>query len=244
MAEILQEFESVIKVGISHPVYQALTLLTLFTTWTYLASIITQNYSHVDKLWSIMPIIYVWVFGARSFLGLEKYDSRVTIMSILVTIWGVRLTYNFARKGGYRWHDEDYRWSALRKIIAPRILWHFFAFAFIAVYQNILIFLFSAGPMIAAWYARDKPFGTWDFISGVGFLMAWTVEIIADQQQWKFQTEKYRKLNSTEHLTGDYRLGFYRRGLFYYSRHPNFFGEITLWWFYYFFYCRCNRTMD
>lgn len=39
-------------------------------------------------------------------------NARLLIMAVLVTVWGTRLTYNFARKGGYRFSAEDYRWGS------------------------------------------------------------------------------------------------------------------------------------
>src|SRR5210317_526010 len=61
----------------------------------FLVSSITDNYRQVDKLWSLIPIAYVWIVAIRS--GLEP---RILLMGGLVTIWGLRLTYNFNRRGG------------------------------------------------------------------------------------------------------------------------------------------------
>lgn len=75
---------------------------------------VSKNNSQVDKLWSIVPIYYVWHMTA---LGL--WDPRMILMSVLVSLWGIRLTYNFARRGAYSWKfwsgEEDYRWEVLRK---------------------------------------------------------------------------------------------------------------------------------
>ena len=73
--------------------------LLIYTTLTFLCFIIgelSKNYSQVDKVWSIAPIIYVWFFTIHS-----EFNLRMVLMSILVTIWGIRLTYNFSRKSGY-----------------------------------------------------------------------------------------------------------------------------------------------
>ena len=58
----------------------------------FLIGEITKNYSQIDKIWSIIPIVYVWYFTIQS-----DFDSRMLLMSTLVSIWGVRLTFNFAR---------------------------------------------------------------------------------------------------------------------------------------------------
>ena len=80
----------------------------------FLLGELTKNYSQIDKVWSLVPIFVVWYFTLSS-----NFNNRMTIMSILVTIWGLRLTYNFSRRGGYSiyfWKgEEDYRWKEVRK---------------------------------------------------------------------------------------------------------------------------------
>jgi len=81
---------------------------------------------------------------------------------------------------------------------------------------------------------RNNPLNLWDFVSFVLFAFFLTIEIVSDQQQWNFQTEK-KRLTSINKLEGEYKTGFIRSGLFKYSRHPNFFAEMMLWWSYYLF---------
>ena len=96
---------------------------------------LSRNNSQMDKLWSILPIAYTWVIAAKS--GMEP---RVVIYSVLVTIWGVRLTINFARKGAYQlkfWAgEEDYRWQVLRqnKYLKNKFAWAMFDLFFISIY--------------------------------------------------------------------------------------------------------------
>lgn len=66
----------------------------------------------VDKLWSIAPVCYFWHFALHDRLAHGAgvpLNYRLVCMAALATLWGSRLTYNFARKGGYRWAEEDYR---------------------------------------------------------------------------------------------------------------------------------------
>lgn len=58
----------------------------------------------VDQIWSISPVIYMWYFAVAT-----GFHPKVVLLALLVSVWGVRLTYNFARKGGYS-GEEDYRW--------------------------------------------------------------------------------------------------------------------------------------
>ena len=93
-----------------------ITIMLITAMVCFPVSEITGNYSQVDKLWSLMPVVY-------SFIALAAFPTpRILIMSILVTIWGFRLSYNFSRKGGYNiipWKgEEDYRWKFVRELPA------------------------------------------------------------------------------------------------------------------------------
>ena len=76
---------------------------------------ITRNNSQVDKIWSLLPIVYCWIIAAKG--GMHP---RLVVMAVLATLWGLRLTYNFARKGAYKlrfWEgEEDYRWEKVRAL--------------------------------------------------------------------------------------------------------------------------------
>ena len=80
--------------------------VTCFLTW--FLSIPTKDTSWVDRIWSIVPIVYAWVFAA----GANFNDMRLNVMASLITLWGARLTFNFASKGGYAPGGEDYRWES------------------------------------------------------------------------------------------------------------------------------------
>ena len=99
------------------PLVLVLIVAGVVCAFVWITSLITKEHSWVDRLWSIVPVVYVWIFAA--FAGLA--DARLTIMAILVTLWGARLTFNFARKGGYS-GTEDYRWPILRSRINPEAL--------------------------------------------------------------------------------------------------------------------------
>src|SRR5690554_197138 len=73
--------------------------------YCFIVGEITGNNSQMDKLWSILPIVYAWIIVVQSGMNL-----RLIVMAILITIWGVRLTLNFAKKGAYSikfWSGEE-----------------------------------------------------------------------------------------------------------------------------------------
>lgn len=199
--------------------------------YCFIVGEITNNNSQMDKLWSILPEIYAWVVAVKG-----NMNPRLVIMAVLATIWGARLTYNFAKKGAYSikfWAgEEDYRWIILRenKMFKPHWKWALFNFFFISIFQNVLILLTTL-PAVAA-MTSSAGFNYIDVIAIVYMGGAILLETIADKQQWDFQSTKYKLLGEgkkLEELPEPYNKGFNTTGLWKYSRHPNYLGEQSTW---------------
>lgn len=204
------------------PLIVCLVICASITLATWVASIVTREYSWVDRIWSIAPIVYVWVFAVAS-----GFDGRLVLMAVLVSAWGIRLTFNFARKGGYRPGGEDYRWAVLRGRMS-RAGFAAFNLLFISVYQNAVILLFCL-PAATVFAADGAPLGPADAVLAVVFLALLVGESVADQQQWAFHRWK-----AAERAAGRVpQPGFLQTGLFRVSRHPNFFFEQAQWWIFY-----------
>jgi steroid 5-alpha reductase family enzyme len=184
----------------------------------WVLSLITRDTSWVDRAWSVVPVVYVWIFALAGISGGED-ATRLIVMALLVTAWGVRLTYNFARKGGYS-GVEDYRWAIIRQRLRP---WQFqvFNLLFIIGFQMTLLVLITLPASVAL--AHPAPLTGWDAAFTVLFLAFLAGETVADQQQWNFHRRK----------AAGRAEGFLREGLFRYSRHPNFFFEQAQWWVFY-----------
>ncbi|WP_133556523.1 DUF1295 domain-containing protein [Algoriphagus boseongensis] len=203
--------------------------------YCFIVGELTRNNSQVDKYWSILPIIYAWVMA---YYG--DFSPRMILMAALVTAWGVRLTYNFARKGAYRlkfWEgEEDYRWEILRKKpeFQPRWKWTLFNLFFISGYQNVLILLFTL-PMLVTLQFDGAPLGIWDIVVTGGVLFFLILELVADEQHWAYQSEKWKLIREGKLLYGDFAKGFLDKGLWAISRHPNYLGEQGIWVCFYFF---------
>lgn len=197
------------------PLVLVLIVAGVVCAFVWITSLITKEHSWVDRLWSIVPVVYVWIFAA--FAGLA--DARLTIMAILVTLWGARLTFNFARKGGYS-GTEDYRWPILRSRMKG---WQFeiFNLLFIVLYQNLILVLIALPALTA--YEHQGGFGVLDVVVALLFLGLLIGETVADQQQWVFQ-------NAKKAGGADFRPRFLTTGLWRFSRHPNFFFEQAQWW--------------
>lgn len=200
----------------------ALILMSISIVVCFIVGSITQNHSQVDKLWTFLPPTYCLIVVLCSPL-----HPRLLLMNTLAWMWGLRLTYNFVRKGGYTWTGEDYRWPILREMVNNRLLFELFNLTFISIFQNFLL-LFLASPIFYIASHRSVPLNLWDLVCAVLFFALFVLEVTADQQQWNFHIDKSAKKPWTKD-------GFLRTGLFKYSRHPNFFAEICLWWVFYAF---------
>ncbi len=192
----------------------------------YIVSTVVDNYSQVDKLWSIMPVIYAWVIAHHG-----GYTPVLIVMAVLVSMWGTRLTYNFNRRGGYNWKfwtgEEDYRWSIVRQKpeFQNNIVWTLFNLLFICFYQMGLILLCTL-PMLLAMEISEISITHWVIVALI--IVTLFIETVADQQQWNFQQDKLQKKQANNSYEN-----FIRTGLWAKVRHPNYSAEQMIWILFY-----------
>lgn len=82
---------------VSSPLHAAWAMCGFNVVLCLVLSLLTGDYSWVDRLWSVVPAFYVLHFASSA-----GFDARTTAMAALATLWGLRLSYNFARKDGYQ----------------------------------------------------------------------------------------------------------------------------------------------
>ena len=214
-----------------------ITLMTIMLATAFicfLVSEITRNYSQVDKLWSLMPVIYSLVAYTAN------PSPRLGIMCVLVAIWGFRLSFNFYRKGGYNivpWRgEEDYRWKILRQHPAfkGRIRFGLFNLFFISFYQNLLILLFSSPVILVSQYPGSN-LNVMDIFASSLMLLFIIIETVADNQQFRFHKLKRQPQNAGGQYSESLKRGFLSEGLWSHVRHPNFIAEQCVWISFYFF---------
>jgi len=154
---------------IDHLLSLGLVVTGIIAAVSFLLSILMDNYSIVDKLWSVTPAFYCTLYSAVSAYYTEQLNLRLVLMSMLTAAWGGRLTFNFWRKGGYALRAEDYRWAILREKI-PWILWQPFNLSFICIYQHYLLFLIASPAYFVA-SQQPSPLDLYDLlIAFVSFL--------------------------------------------------------------------------
>lgn len=209
----------------------SISVLIIAILFCFFAGLITGNYSHVDRLWSLLPPVYVLIW-MKDFVS----NPRFLVASILVILWGARLTTNFAIKGGYSFswkrgfYGEDYRWEILRNKIPGKITFQLFNLLFISTFQLSLIFLFTLPVYFLG--SVSAPLDLMDFLLFGGHFLLLIFETIADVQQLQY----YKRRGHEDYKENKrVQLGFNTFGLWKFSRHPNYVCELGQWVFVYLF---------
>lgn len=220
----------------------SLLLCIAIIVYSFVWSVLGNNCSKVDQIWSITPFLFGWywyVHDLNTQAPTQGPHERLLLVCVCMTAWGVRLTYNFWRRGGYGnliHHEEDYRWPILREMIGRWGGWPLFLLfniTFISAYQNLLLWLIAA-PAHAVMVSRDRSLNTADCLAAAVFAILLALETLADQQHWNYhQLKKYAPGMTPalrkRHPDPDVVDGFFQSGLWRYSRHPNYFFEQSIW---------------
>ncbi|MHA1670929.1 MAG: DUF1295 domain-containing protein [Promethearchaeota archaeon] len=177
----------------------------------FVFSIIFKNVSLYDPYWSVTPPI-IFLFYFFNPVASHADLLRQTIVLILVCAWSIRLTFNWVRQWKGLNH-EDWRYANRRK---SKFFWLINLFG-LQLMPTLLVYLgcLSFYPVL---FAEINPFGMLDLIAIFITLGAIIIESLADIQSFNFR----RRRESSEQ--------FIKTGLWAYSRHPNYFGEVTFWW--------------
>ena len=175
------------------------------TVLVFVFSLIFNNASVYDPYWSVLPIIIV--------VGYTIFDFNFTalIPVITVLIWGVRLTANWAYTFKGLTH-QDWRYTMLKEKTGKG--YFFVNFLGIHLVPTLVVY----GCILPVVFIFDyEP----DFNAGVAVLCGLSLCAVILQGVADCTMHKFRKSG-----TG----GFIRKGVWKYSRHPNYLGEIVMWW--------------
>ncbi|KAF2139687.1 uncharacterized protein K452DRAFT_320308 [Aplosporella prunicola CBS 121167] len=213
-----------------------------------LVSELNKNYSQVDRMWSLLPTIYNAHYAAWAHMtGLptQKVDN-VLAFSV---VWSLRLTFNYWRKGGYSVGSEDYRWAIIKSKVNPA-LFFLFNVTFISTIQSVLLWAVATPTYILLLTSRltGQGMSTVDTIFARVLMAMVVLEYFADQQQWDYQSTKQRYLQTAQvphkskYTRDELDRGFTTRGLWAWSRHPNFAAEQAIWVILYQWGCLSSYT--
>jgi len=186
----------------------AISVLVYMTGWFIAAQIRGRN-DIADVAWGLGFILVAVV----SLVTGDAYSPRGLLVSGLVLVWGLRLALHihYRNRGRgedprYRqWREEWGRWFVLRSFLQVFML------------QGALLLLVAV-PIVFVNQAPATPLGWLDLLGLAVWLYGFCFEAIGDWQLLMFIRDP---ANGGKLMTG---------GLWRYTRHPNYFGEVTLWW--------------
>lgn len=185
-----------------------LQLVALLMLLLWLVSIFLGNVSIIDLFWG--PAVAV--AGTVYWVLADTPGARGTLMLVLVWLWALRLCiYLTSRNAG---KPEDRRYADMRRRHDPGF-WLKSLYIVFAL-QAVLAWIISA-PLLGA-MRGDAPLGLLDYLGTAVFLFGLIWESLADLQLARFLRNRSSQAAVLD--TGVWR----------YSRHPNYFGEFTLWW--------------
>ena len=189
----------------------------------YVCSLILKNASLYDPYWSVIPPLLL--VGAAVYYQTSSLSVILVILSL--SIWAIRLTYNWANL--WQGFDEiDWRYEEMKQK-APKLylLTNLFG---IQLFPTSIVFVQL---ILAILFIEKHP--TINLLTLIGSLViviAALIQFIADEQMKRFKKRTKGEKKCIE------------EGLWKYSRHPNYFGEVMVWWGIYLIYLSMAKRLD
>lgn len=169
----------------------------------FLPSYAFQTEHYFDLTGSVSFLVAVSV----AYIFNPAADTRTLIMTLLIVIWALRLgSFLFVR---VKRAGQDSRFIELKT--------RFWRFCFTWTMGGLWVFLTMAAPLAAITSATKLPLGLIGYLGIALWVVGFTIEVIADRQKTAFRADPANQER------------FISKGLWAWSRHPNYFGEIILW---------------
>jgi len=182
--------------------------LLMLSVWV--VSVLKQDVSIVDIVWGLG---FVLIAGLSFALG-DGYGARRALITLLTTVWGVRLSlYLLWRNWG---REEDFRYRAMRRRHGDRFRWVSLYTVF--ALQGVLMWLVSLPVQWAQTAAEPTRLTALDAAGAIVWAVGLACEALGDWQLARFKRDPANRGRVMD------------RGLWRYTRHPNYFGDAVVWW--------------
>lgn len=186
----------------------AVILAAMLALWC--VSLARRDAGIVDPFWGTGFVMTAWLVAALH----RPAPPRLLLLAALVTCWGLRLSLHLLRRNSG--HAEDRRYAAMRDRHGPRFWWVSLFTVFLL--QGVILWFVALPLQVAAVKQDDRALGWLDFVGVALWLTGFVFESIGDRQLMRFRSNPH---NAGRVLD---------RGLWRYTRHPNYFGDFCVWW--------------
>lgn len=178
------------------------------TAIVFLSGVVFKNASIYDPYWSVQPLVILTGMA----ISAQKFDTGIFMLLLAVLYWSIRLTGNWAVTFK-NLDSQDWRYDNFKERFPH--LFPLISFSGIHMFPTLVVY-FAVLPGIS--FIQNSAVNQ---LTAAGFLIcifAATLQLFADRQMHRF-----RKARSDDGA-------LIRTGLWKYSRHPNYLGEILMWW--------------
>ena len=189
-----------------------LGLMTILTALTlvWIISLRLRDASIADVCWGLGFALLAWLYCLVS----PALTPRAWLVAALVTIWGVRLAVHIFRRNHGK--TEDPRYRAMRASHGRAFWWRSLFTVFWL--QGALLWFVALPVLVAVRAVRPAALTAIDGFGMVLFAIGFLFEVVGDYQLARFQAEPANRGKVLD------------TGLWRYTRHPNYFGDATMWW--------------
>ncbi|NPV78066.1 MAG: DUF1295 domain-containing protein [Anaerolineae bacterium] len=186
-------------------------LILMILLWLY--SLFLKNSSIVDIFWGTGFVITGWLYF---FLSPDAPLPRRLLLNLLVTLWGLRLSIYILLRNWDK--PEDFRYQKWRAESGSTWWWKSFFQVFLL--QGFLLWVISA-PLLAAQRGGSSGWTLLDLLGLAVWAVGFFFESVGDFQMARFKANPANKGKVMD------------RGVWRFTRHPNYFGDAAQWWGFY-----------
>lgn len=184
-------------------------ILYIYMSAWFVVSLLKRRNDVADVAWGLGFVL----LSTTALLLAEEITLRGMLVTTLVSIWGLRLAYHIHKRN--RGKAEDYRYQAWREAWGK---WFYLrSYAQVYLLQGALLFLIIQ-PVLFINKGEDLPLDILDLVGLGVWTLGFIFESIGDSQLARFLKDPESKGKLMQ------------SGLWRYTRHPNYFGEVTQWW--------------
>ena len=185
-------------------------LVLVLVTALWAMSVGVRDTSIVDIFWGSGFVVVAWA----GFLLADGSRDRSLLIAALVTVWGLRLTVYLARRNLGK--GEDPRYASMRRRHGDR--WAMRSLVVVFWLQGALIWVVSLPVQVAMTDPTPGGLGAFDWVGLTLWAIGFAFEAVGDLQLARFKADPANRGRVMD------------RGLWRYTRHPNYFGDFCVWW--------------